>query len=80
MTKQVTIDKATESNPGTNTVTIPESQASRTIKSKSLDELLEKAAQVQRLAASMGDSNEYDLEVTYSIEADEWTGRLYKKW
>lgn len=79
-TREVVIDKANESNLGTKTATTQAGQASRTFKSKSLAELLERAARVQRLIACMGSTDIYDLEATYNIETDEWTGRLFKKW
>ena len=48
-------------------------------KCKNLDELLVKAARLQRVIAVLGATETYDLEATYDIIADEWTGRLYKK-
>ncbi len=48
-------------------------------KCKSLDELLTKAARLQRVIAVLGDTETYDLEATYDVVADEWTGRLCKR-
>jgi hypothetical protein len=48
-------------------------------KCKTLDELLAKAALLQRVIAVLGATETYDLEATYDIVADEWTGRLCKR-
>lgn len=48
-------------------------------KCKSLDGLLVRAARLQRVIAVLGATETYDLEATYDVIADEWTGRLCKK-
>lgn len=52
----------------------------RTFKTKSLEELLEKAAKAQRLAAVLGSTQAYELEATYDIKNEEWTGQFSRVW
>lgn len=78
-TRETVIEKVSQNKPEAEAVTIQASQVSRPFKSKSLAELLESAARLKRIAAALGSADEYELDATYNIETDEWTGRLCKK-